>query len=404
MTKIEKAVQQMEAWARDNSHGYDQIYRWGEKGDYDCSAAVIQAYENAGVPVKSNGATYTGNMLPVFKRCGFIDVTNKINLATGAGLVRGDVLLNTVHHTALYCGNGLEVEASINEKGTATGGKPGDQTGMEFLIRGYRNYPWTNVLRYQEAAAQPVHPASTTVKFIGEVTADKVNVRSGAGTAYGTVPAWPQLGKGNMVEVCDTVKGTDGNWYYVRIAGKVYGYVYSSYIKQITGTLGGNSGSNPTTPPSQPEKETEPTQQPEEPKKINATVQPNTGEDYQRLIFEDAENGQHRIKDKANGFYLTAAGTNPEDNAEFRPADGSDSQLWNIEKKQYGYADYTMFKSAVAEGLYLSVENNGQEGKNNLKLYTDLHNQKQKFYIREETDGCKLAIHVFSGMCVSAKS
>ena len=41
MSKIEKAVQQMEAWAKDNSHGYDQIYRWGEKGDYDCSAAVI---------------------------------------------------------------------------------------------------------------------------------------------------------------------------------------------------------------------------------------------------------------------------------------------------------------------------------------------------------------------------
>lgn len=46
------------------------------------------------------------------------------------------------------CGNGKEVEASINEKGTATGGKPGDQTGKEFLIRSYRNYPWTNVLRY----------------------------------------------------------------------------------------------------------------------------------------------------------------------------------------------------------------------------------------------------------------
>ncbi len=48
----------------------------------------------------------------------------------------------------MYCGNGKEVEASINEKGTAHGGKPGDQTGREFLIRSYRNYPWTNVLRY----------------------------------------------------------------------------------------------------------------------------------------------------------------------------------------------------------------------------------------------------------------
>lgn len=145
---IEKAVKWMENMANDNSHGYDQIYRWGEKGDYDCSAAVIAAWEQAGVKVKTAGATYTGNMLSVFKKNGFVDVTSKVNLYTGDGLQRGDVLLNTVHHTAMYCGNGKEVEASINEKGTATGGKPGDQTGREFLIRSYRNYPWTNVLRY----------------------------------------------------------------------------------------------------------------------------------------------------------------------------------------------------------------------------------------------------------------
>lgn len=152
MSVIENATRQMEAWANNDSHGYDQMYRWGEKGDYDCSAAVIQAWENAGVPVKSKGATYTGNMLSVFLKLGFKDVTKSINLATGAGLKRGDVLLNTARHTAMYCGNGLEVEASINEKGKATGGVPGDQTGKEFLIRAYRNYPWNYVLRYEESS------------------------------------------------------------------------------------------------------------------------------------------------------------------------------------------------------------------------------------------------------------
>ena len=165
MSKIEQAVQWMENTARNSAHGYDQIYRWGEKGDYDCSSAVITACQQAGIPVKSNGATYTGNMRPVFLRCGFVDVTSRVNLATGAGLVRGDVLLNTSHHTAMYCGNGLEVEASINEKGTATGGRPGDQTGREFLIRSYRNYPWTNVLRYGgTSASTPSHPASTVLR------------------------------------------------------------------------------------------------------------------------------------------------------------------------------------------------------------------------------------------------
>lgn len=153
VSKVEKAIQQMEAWATNDSHGYDQKWRWGERGDFDCSAAVIQAWESAGVPVKTNGATYTGNMLGVFKKTGFKDVTSQINLATGAGLIRGDVLLNSGHHAAMYCGNGKEVEASINENGTITGGTPGDQTGKEFLIRAYRNYPWTNVLRYAETAA-----------------------------------------------------------------------------------------------------------------------------------------------------------------------------------------------------------------------------------------------------------
>lgn len=146
MSNAEKAISQMEAWAADSSHGYDQASRWGP--DYDCSSAVISAWELAGVPVKTNGATYTGNMRGVFLRTGFTDVTSSINLATGSGLKRGDVLLNVRNHTAMYCGNGMEVEASINEKGTITGGQSGDQTGREFLKRSYRNYPWDCVLRY----------------------------------------------------------------------------------------------------------------------------------------------------------------------------------------------------------------------------------------------------------------
>lgn len=150
MSIIEKAIAYMEHLAADNSHGYDQTYRWGEYGDYDCSSAVITAWEQAGVPVKTNGATYTGNMRGAFLRSGFADVTASVNLSTGTGLMRGDVLLNYERHTAMYVGNGKEVEASINEFGTAKGGRPGDQTGKEFYIRNYRNYPWNCVLRYME--------------------------------------------------------------------------------------------------------------------------------------------------------------------------------------------------------------------------------------------------------------
>ena len=148
MTKTELAIRAMEELAKDNSHGYDQIHRWGP--DYDCSSAVITSWEIAGVPVHKNGATFTGNMLYSFLKSGFVNVTNTVDLRTGKGLVRGDVLLNIKHHTAMYAGNGKEVEASINELGKATGGKTGDQTGKEILIRNYRNYPWDCVLRYKE--------------------------------------------------------------------------------------------------------------------------------------------------------------------------------------------------------------------------------------------------------------
>lgn len=162
MNVIESAVKRMENWAADNSHGYDQEYRWGEYGDYDCSSAVISAWELAGVPVKTSGATYTGNMRGVFLRCGFKDVTGSVSMADGAGMQRGDVLLNYENHCAIYCGGGQEVEASINEKGTVTGGQPGDQTGREFLVRPYRNYPWDCVLRYSGSSEdKPARPGPT---------------------------------------------------------------------------------------------------------------------------------------------------------------------------------------------------------------------------------------------------
>lgn len=65
----------MEKIATDDSHGYSQDSRWGNP-DYDCSSLVIQAWEQAGVPVKTAGATYTGNMYNIFLKWGFKDVTN----------------------------------------------------------------------------------------------------------------------------------------------------------------------------------------------------------------------------------------------------------------------------------------------------------------------------------------
>ncbi|MDD3338931.1 MAG: peptidoglycan-binding protein [Lachnospiraceae bacterium] len=152
MGKIETATQWMINLANDNSHGYDQDYRWGP--DYDCASAVITAWEYAGVPVKTNGASYTGDMKSVFLATGFSDVSASCNFNTCAGMQYGDVLhrrANGSGHTAMYVGNNQIVHARSNENGDRTGGQTGDQTGNEICVSSYSNgssNPWTTVLRY----------------------------------------------------------------------------------------------------------------------------------------------------------------------------------------------------------------------------------------------------------------
>lgn len=236
MTKTEKAIRQMETWAKDDSHGYDQDYRWGEKGDYDCSSAVIQAWQNAGVPVKSGGATYTGDMKNVFLKNGFRDITASVNRGTGTGLKRGDVLLNEAHHVAMYCGNGKEVEASINEKGTAHGGQPGDQTGKEFLVRSYRNYPWDCVLRHQENSSNST-TATEVVAYVARMSKDAQTFVD-AGKTKSTL--WPKIKKNTLVDVIKgaTIKDSAGKKFYlVRLGhpseGFVREYVLAGSFKKI---------------------------------------------------------------------------------------------------------------------------------------------------------------------------
>ena len=110
---------------------------------------VISAYRAAGLELK--GATYTGNMRAAFIKDGFKSIPYK----KGMSLFRGDVLLNEKHHTALYIGDGKIVQASINEKGKATGGQTGDQTGGEIAVRSFYEYKygWDYMLRF--VAAEP---------------------------------------------------------------------------------------------------------------------------------------------------------------------------------------------------------------------------------------------------------
>lgn len=71
--------------------------------------------------------------------------------------------------------------------------------------------------------------------YAGEVTASSLNVRTWAGAEYPNIKKYPTLSNGNKVDVMNfTQKAKDGSsWYYIRIAGKYFGFVSAKYIKKV---------------------------------------------------------------------------------------------------------------------------------------------------------------------------
>ena len=140
MPSIEAAVQWAINIANDETHGYDQANRNGP--DYDCSSFVGHALKLGG-GFNVNGGITTRNMVAALKAVGFKEVTDGTRK-------RGDVFVKPGSHTVMAINSTQIVHASINEKGTTTGGKTGDQTGKEICVRCYYNYSggWTYQLRY----------------------------------------------------------------------------------------------------------------------------------------------------------------------------------------------------------------------------------------------------------------
>ncbi|MCI7746526.1 MAG: C40 family peptidase [Collinsella sp.] len=139
---IDAIVSFMIKIANDDSHGYTQgDNRWGQFGDYDCSALVITALRQAGLD--TGAADSTRDMRRELTKLGFDWVTDF------SSLQKGDILLWEGVHTAMYLGDGLIVHAVSNEFGGILGGIPGDQTGREIRIQSYDSYQkrWTGILR-----------------------------------------------------------------------------------------------------------------------------------------------------------------------------------------------------------------------------------------------------------------
>ena len=119
-----------EQGANNNLIGYDQYERWtfwdqlkkvgyypvniNTKCEADCSAGVISIVWAVGhllglYRLKELDATYTGNMRQGFKDAGFIVLQESKFLTSDNWLMRGDVLLNDAHHTAINLTTGKNV-------------------------------------------------------------------------------------------------------------------------------------------------------------------------------------------------------------------------------------------------------------------------------------------------------
>ena len=238
MGNIEKAVQFMENIAKDDNYGYDQTHRNGP--NYDCSSLLGTALNEAGFNVSKY--SWTGNLRKQLLACGFEEID------VNAERKRGDIFLSEGHHTVMCVDGDNIVHASINEKGTTTGGKSGDQTGKEICTRKFYTpkYKWDYHFRLKEETVEPAVPnivkevratkyASKFDRFIAdtyEVTASWLNVRNGAGTTHKVLVSIPKGTKVRCYGYYSLVGST--KWLYIQFTYngiKYTGFTSSKYLK-----------------------------------------------------------------------------------------------------------------------------------------------------------------------------
>lgn len=207
MTIPERAAQIAVQIANDDRHGYSQANRYGtlDGGDFDCSSLVIYCYHRAFMefgkaPTPQNaGASYTGNMLAGFTRCGFKALRDD----HGSGLQVGDILLNEAKHTCIVCS--LNPVKVVNARGDIDG-VSGDSTGTEIRIQPYWSFPWDWVLRYEPNTdtATTESDKGTGSGTVGQQMADKIIANR----------RWPTLklySKGEWVKVLQAMLNAENN-------------------------------------------------------------------------------------------------------------------------------------------------------------------------------------------------
>ena len=148
MASIDRACDFMWRACVDWSLGYDQSQRWNvwDGGECDCSSLVITALREAGFD--TGDATYTGNMSDELCARGWVRLDADIDDCR-----RGDILLNDLYHVCMVVdgeGWGATIaQASIDERGRASGGASGDQAN-ETNVKPVYEYRrgWDCILRW----------------------------------------------------------------------------------------------------------------------------------------------------------------------------------------------------------------------------------------------------------------
>ena len=135
----------------------------------DCSSLVAQCMIQSGVPISMYMRTAV--QVDLLRNTGEFD---EINYAYGTKLVTGDIMWRN-GHTAI-------------------------------ITTGDTGYP----------------------TWVGQINAF-CNVYSSASTKSALLPQYPYLGKDNLVDVC----GDSGDFYYVRIAAKYFGWVQKKYLGKV---------------------------------------------------------------------------------------------------------------------------------------------------------------------------
>ena len=110
---------------------------WQDDDHFSCSSLVTKGYRHAGVKLPT--WFFSSTLAKKYLAHGFIEVTDQVNTKTGAGLKRGDVLLNKKEsHTGMYLGyyhgkNNMMINATKKHWTTKYNGA---------------SYPWKRVFRY----------------------------------------------------------------------------------------------------------------------------------------------------------------------------------------------------------------------------------------------------------------